>query len=267
MYSVLSIKNGRRGIAFYASLGCCLASVIVTSLQAQNEVSEASSAVQTIPMEYQKAAPEKDWGIRPEYLLYLPENYQATGEPWPILFFLHGAGHRSDNLQTLTRLAPLTAVVNGGRNYPFLVAAPQCPKGRNWHNDSTQEELMTFVREVVAKYNIDEKRVYISGQSMGGVGTWALLYNNPDYFAAGIPICGANKLEWGESLIDIPIWAFHGRLDKVIVPEYSINLINAIKEAGGKHAKLTIYEDVSHESWWRAFKEPELFPWMLRQKR
>lgn len=257
----------RESCSFYALLGCCLAPLTVASLNGEEDTSGASSRVQTIPMEYQKTAPEKGWGIGPEYLLYFPENYQDTGEPWPILFFLHGAGHRGDNLQTITRLAPLNAVVGGERKHPFLIAAPQCPKDGNWHSDATQEELMIFIREVVESYNVDEKRVYISGQSMGGVGTWALLYNNPDYFAAGIPICGGNKPEWGESLVDMPIWAFHGRLDKVIVPEYSINIINTIKEAGGTQAKLTIYEDVAHESWWRAFKEPELYEWMLRQSR
>lgn len=260
-------KVFRETCSFYALIGYCLASLTATALHGEGDASAVSSRVQAVPIEYQKAAPEKGWGIGPEYLLYLPEDYQETGEPWPILFFLHGAGHRGNNVETIKRLAPLASVVNGQKSYSFLIAAPQCPKGGSWHTESTLEELMTFVREVVAKYNIDEKRVYLSGQSMGGVGTWALLYNNPDYFAAGIPICGGNKLEWAESLVDLPVWAFHGRLDKVIVPEFSINMINAIKEAGGTQAKLTIYEDVAHESWWRTFKEPDLFPWMLQQRR
>lgn len=270
MRSRLSMQHLHRRFSLIATLGSFVALLPVAELQANGAPTGASSGVQTMPLEYQQAAPETEWGLNPEYLLYLPAGYEdseESSEPWPILFFLHGAGHRGDSLNTIKKLAPLAQVVDGKRSFPFLVAAPQCPKDGRWRDPGTLEELMTFVREVVAKYNIDEKRVYLSGQSMGGTGTWALLHSNPDYFAAGIPICGGNKPEWGEALTDMPIWAFHGRLDEVVVPAYSIDIVNRIRESGGTQVKLTIYEDVKHQSWWRAFKEPELYEWMLGQSR
>lgn len=223
--------------------------------------------IEVVESGYQDSDPGANWKLNGEYLLHLPDDYSADAEPYPVLFFLHGAGARGSDLTKVSNLPPMLQSENGNRNFSFIVAAPQCLPGTSWHADEDQTELMTFFEEVVASYNIDRDRIYLTGQSMGGTGTWVLLDNFPDYFAAAVPICGGNDPETAPGLTDIPIWAFHGRLDSVIVPSYSIDMINAIVAAGGSRARLTIYEDIAHSVWWTVFKRPDIYDWMLSHDR
>lgn len=216
---------------------------------------------------YQQTDPGGNWGLNGDYLLYLPDDYNPENDPYPVLFFLHGAGALGNDLTKVSNLPPMLQAENGNRDFSFIVVAPQCLPAFRWSEEAVQVELMTFFQEVAEIYNIDEDRIYLCGQSMGGRGTSVLLDNYPDYFAAAAPICGANDPATAPALVDIPIWAFHGRLDQTIVPEFSIDMVNAIVAAGGTRARLTIYEDIGHEVWWTVFKRPDIYDWFLSHRK
>jgi predicted peptidase len=239
--------------------------VILSALSPERALCQGTYAFEHLQVEgcgYQEADPNRDWTLNNEYLLYLPPAHDPEVQSVPVLFFLHGAGKRGDDLNKVASLAPPLQAENG-RDFPFAIAAPQCLEGRNW--TSSPAELMQFMEEVVDRFNGDRDRIYICGQSMGGAGTWRMLVDYPDYFAAAMPICGSGDVQKASSLVEIPIWVFHGRLDNVVPVARSIEMVEAIEAAGGTRAKLTIYEDVGHSSWYKAFKEPALYDWMLNQ--
>lgn len=219
-------------------------------------------------VQYQESDPSASWGINQDYLVFLPDDYSAEADPYPVLFFLHGAGSRGADLVKVSNLPPMLQAENGNQNFPFVVIAPQnLATAPGWRNEALQAELMTFFEETVELYNIDRNRIYLTGQSMGGGGTWDLLVNYPDYFAAAVPICGANEVAMAASLVNIPIWAFHGRLDRTILPDTSIDMVNAIVAAGGSNVRLNIYEEIGHEVWWTVFKRPDIYDWFLRHSK
>ena len=199
-----------------------------------------------------------------EYLLYLPNGYQpdAKDKPWPLIVFLHGAGERGANLNKVKIWGP-PKLVEQGKELPFVVVSPQCPKGIYWNLD----HLNQLVDGVIAENNIDKDRVYLTGLSMGGFGTWGLASLYPEKFAAAAPVCGSGDPELASQLIELPIWAFHGDQDKVVPISGSQEVVDAIKEAGGKKVKFTIYEGVGHNSWTETYANQELYEWFLQHKR
>jgi predicted peptidase len=132
-------------------------------------------------------------------------------------------------------------------------------------------EAMRMVLELVGalqmEYSqIDPKRIYVTGLSMGGFGTWDVIQRKPDLFAAAVPICGGGDVSKAEKIALIPIWAFHGAEDLLVLPKWSRDMINAIRKAGG-NPKYTEYPGVGHQSWIKAYSEPELFIWLFSQKK
>lgn len=230
-------------------------------------LSQAQATVVTLPVPAQADGEVHNPGLWEEYSLYRPAHTEADGQQLPILFFLHGAGRRGTDPSQVQSLPPLAAAANG-HEYPFIIAAPQVRPQRSTGESRVLDELEVFMEDVIEMTNADRSRVYIAGQSMGGRGTWDLMMRKPDYFAAGIPIAGAsNTVPRAARLIDVPIWAFHGRLDKVVPVERSIELIDAIEAAGGQKAQLTIYEDGKHDVWWRTLnRNSEVYDWMLAQQ-
>jgi len=196
------------------------------------------------------------------YLLYLPEDYEQK-EKWPLLLFLHGAGERGENLDLVKVHGP-PKLISQGKQFPFIVVSPQCPKGRWWES----LELVLLLDEIVDKYNVDEDRIYVTGLSMGGFGTWRLAFVQPDRFAAIAPICGGGEAYWArrKRFNDLPVWAFHGAKDSVIPAERSEIMVEAIRKEGG-NAKLTIYPEANHDSWTETYNNPELYEWLLQQRR
>src|SRR5207244_7702516 len=116
------------------------------------------------------------------------------------------------------------------------------------------------------EFSIDPKRLYITGLSMGGYGTWDLISRHPELFAAAAPICGGGDEDQAEKIAKLPIWIFHGAKDQAVPVERSRNMVTALKKAGGE-PKYTEYPDVGHDSWVRAYKDPELFAWLFAQKK
>lgn len=207
---------------------------------------------------------DKKVEVKAGYLLYLPADYDQDKEKqWPMIFFLHGAGERGEDLDKVTVHGPPKLVKNGP-NFPFIVLSPQCPEGRFWDNLT----LITLLDDVVSKYRIDPNRIYLTGLSMGGYGTWSLATQYPERFAAIAPICGGGPLIL--SLLNIPntlpIWVFHGAKDSVVPISESQRMVDILK-AKGLDVKFTVYPDADHDSWTKTYDNPELYQWFLSHKR
>jgi predicted peptidase len=194
------------------------------------------------------------------YLLYLPKNYNSD-EKFPLMMFLHGAGERGDDLELVKKHGP-PKLIEEGKDFPFIIVTPQCPKGIRWKTNS----LIRLLDEVIKNYNVDEERIYITGISMGGYGTWKLANEIPGRLAAVIPICG-----WGDpwticEIGDLPVWAFHGAKDNVVHPQRSQDLIESLKRCGG-NGILTLYPDAAHDCWTTTYENPRIYEWLLEKTR
>ena len=202
-----------------------------------------------------------NWSIRRQvrlkYLLYLPEGCAKRRAKFPLVLFLHGAGERGDDLERV-KVHGLPKIAAQGGDFPFIVVSPQCPANTWWSNDL----LKALIDEIVKRYPIDQSRIYATGLSMGGFGTWNLACEYPDLFAAIAPICGGGTPFMASRLKDTPVWAFHGRKDNVVPVKCSKEMVDAVKRAGGD-AKLTVYPKADHDSWSRTYDNPELYKWLL----
>ena len=195
-----------------------------------------------------------------DYLLYLPPDY-AGKDSWPLMVFLHGAGERGHDLNLVKKHGP-PKLVEAGKDFPFIIVSPQCPTDQWW--PGLEKEVMALVDEIVEKYNVDESRIYLTGLSMGGYGTWTIGCSHPDRFAAMVPLCGGGRPFRAASLKDMPIWAFHGEADPVVPVAESRQMVEAVNKAGG-HAKLTTYPGVGHDCWTQTYENPRLYEWILSQ--
>ncbi len=214
------------------------------------------------------------------YRLLKPKAYDAE-QAYPLVVFLHGMGERgSDNVSQLVNgVSAFFASDAAMDRFPAVVIAPQCPDGEdmneaswsNWRDETPAITRPTrLVLEVVEamreQFTIDTDRMYIGGLSMGGFGTWDVIQEYPDLFAAAFPICGGGDPHKAERIASLPLWVFHGAKDETVPPQRSRDMVRAIQEAGG-HPGYTEYPDVGHDSWTSAFEEPRLLPWLFSQKR
>ena len=197
--------------------------------------------------------------VKLKYLLYLPDGYETSAKKWPLILFLHGAGESGDDLTKVKKHGPAKVVAS--KELPFIIVSPQSP-GRGWNPDT----LNALLDDVSATYRVDPDRVYLTGLSMGGFGTWALAAAHPERFAAIAPICGGGDTKKADRLKDLPIWVFHGAKDPTVPLAQSESMVKAIKEAGGD-AKLTVYPDAGHDSWTVTYDNPEFYDWLLGHKR
>ena len=154
----------------------------------------------------------------------------------------------------------------------FLIAS-QCPAGRQWALSSTSSAehqpgalVLDLIEESCKEFPIDKNRIYLTGLSMGGYGTWNLLAEKPDLFAAGMPICGGGDVKTAEKLVKIPLWVFHGDKDNAVKVELSRNMVKALEEAGGK-PKYTEYAGVGHDSWTKTYADEKVLDWLFAQKK
>jgi len=195
-----------------------------------------------------------------KYLLHLPKDYDQK-ESWPLMLFLHGIGERGENLDRVKLHGP-PKLIAAGKEFPFIVVSPQCPGDRWWK----PEDLSALLDEIVGKYKVDKDRIYVTGLSMGGFGTWSLAAFSPDRFAALVPICGGGDPNTAARLAHVPIWVFHGAKDPVVPFKRSEEMVAALKKANG-NVKFTVYPEAGHDSWTEAYNNPELYDWLLQQKR
>jgi predicted peptidase len=198
--------------------------------------------------------------VKLKYLLYLPKDYDAKPAS-PLLMFLHGVGERGDDLEALKVYGPPKRI-ESGHDLPFIVVSPLCPKDRWWD----PLELTVLLDEIIEKYKVDQDRIYVTGLSMGGFGTWSLAGYAPERFAAIAPICGGGDPERAKWLSHIPAWIFHGAKDTTVPLERSEKMVAALKKLGG-NVRLTVYPNAGHDSWTETYANPELYQWLMQQKR
>lgn len=206
------------------------------------------------------------------YRLFVPKEEKA-GVRYPLLVFLHGAGERGDdNVAQLTHAAWFAQPMVQNE-YPCFVLAPQCPADAAWGSwgkpaDQPSRQLrqvLAIIRQVMKTEPIDPRRVYVTGVSMGGNGTWEMLRFHPELFAAAAPVCGWGVPEAAGGFAGKPVWAFHGADDPVVEPAGSRRMVEAIEAAGGK-AKYTEYPTVKHNSWINAYHDPAFYQWLFGQE-
>jgi len=200
--------------------------------------------------------------VRSDYLLYLPQQYQTSKKQWPLILFLHGAGERGEDVSKVADVGPPRLIRMGKNDFPFVIVSPQCPENDWWTNDLQIDTLNALLDDVVSRYRIDEDRIYVTGLSMGGFGTWRLAAAYPHRFAAIAPICGGGNPEDAASIAHLPAWVFHGAKDPVVPIAKAEEMVEALKKAGGD-VKFTIYPEAEHDSWTETYDNPDLYKWFL----
>jgi predicted esterase len=200
--------------------------------------------------------------IKLDYLLYLPDEYNSSTDlKWPLILFLHGAGERGDSLDLVKRHGP-PKLVDEGQDFDFIIVSPQCPARQWWSADV----LIHLLDEVISKYRIDEDRIYLTGLSMGGFGTWEIASKYPQRFAAIAPICGGGDPELAWNMRHIPVWVFHGAKDNVVSVALSEAMVESLKKYNNQ-VKFTVYPEANHDSWTETYNNPELYNWFLQHSK
>lgn len=196
-----------------------------------------------------------------QLLVSLPEGYDADpSQRWPLLIFLHGAGERGTDLELATIHGPVKERRNG-RELPFVIAVPQVPEGERW----TVGRVAAALDVVLADPQIDPDRVYLTGLSMGGFGTWEAIERMPERFAAAVPICGGGNPLGLAAAREVPVWTFHGALDDVVPLAATMWMVESLREVGGT-VRLTVYPEANHDSWTETYANPEVYDWLLSHR-
>ena len=204
--------------------------------------------------------------LKADYLLYLPEKYVTTQKKWPLILFLHGSGERGNELRKVEIHGPPKLIAIERKEFPFVIVSPQCPKYGWWSNELQIDTLKALLDDVVSRYRIDKERIYVTGSSMGGYGTWRLAAAYPDRFAAIAPICGGGCPDDASSIAHLPIWVFHGAKDEAVLVKESEEMVAALENVGC-NVKFTVYPNAGHDSWTETYENPELYEWFLKHTR
>jgi len=201
------------------------------------------------------------------YLLFAPKDYKPQGEKWPLMLFLHGSGESSDDNLDLVKVHGPPKIVESKPDFPFVLVSPQCPKKHEVGHAWKADEMMQLIDHVAGKMNIDPDRIYVTGLSMGGYGTWRLAATYPDRYAAAIPICGGGDPEkLAKPLSKVPIWAFHGGKDTTVPTKQSQDIVDAVRKEHGD-IEFTVYPDAGHDSWTETYNNPKVYDWLLAHRR
>ncbi|MCX2679297.1 prolyl oligopeptidase family serine peptidase [Galbibacter sp. EGI 63066] len=229
---------------------------------------------------------EKEFVVNKDTLKYrimYPKGF-SEDKQYPLVLFLHGAGERgSDNASQLIHGSSLFASEENRKNFPSVVIFPQCPKESYWANVTVDRNIhpyeikfpaqippskplslvMQLMDQFVEESYVKKEQLYVGGLSMGGMGTFELLYRKPEMFAAAFAICGGGNTETVKKYAGkTALWVFHGAKDDIVDPQLSINMVSAYLKAGGT-PNFTLYEEANHNSWDAALAEPELLPWLF----
>lgn len=216
-------------------------------------------------------------GTAYKYQVFVPDNW-TTKRKWPVILFLHGAGERGDDGLIQTEVGIGTAIRRYRSRFPALVVMPQCRRDVWWTDPTMADVAMAALEQAQKEFHGDSARTYLTGLSMGGYGTWYFAGKYPGKFAAIVPICGgilmpdkaraqspndnSPYMEAAKKIGKIPVWIFHGGDDPIVPVTESRRMADAMKALGGE-AHYTEYPGVGHNSWEKAYAEPDLFPWML----
>ncbi|HEV7621322.1 MAG TPA: dienelactone hydrolase family protein, partial [Flavisolibacter sp.] len=214
-------------------------------------------------------------------------NFQSS-KKYPLIVFLHGSGERGrDNEKQLMHGGDLFMRPDVRLQFPAIVVFPQCPDGATWANylsaigadgqrsfdfgeNRPPTRPMILLQQLIATlqkdYPVDDKKIYIGGLSLGGMGTYELARRNPKLIAAAFPICGAADSSIAVKVNKINWWIFHGAKDNVVPPVYSIKIAEELKKQKA-NVRFTLYPEANHNSWDSAFAEKDLLPWLFAQHR
>jgi predicted peptidase len=198
-----------------------------------------------------------------EYVLEFPKEPVQDGKLLPLIVFLHGSGERGDSVE-LVRVHGPWAFAAKSEDFPFILLAPQCKKGKSW--DPVTLDL--FLDEIISSYPIDTDRIYLTGLSRGGFGTWDWAIYRPDRFAAIAPVCGASNFHVlnANLLKDIPAWVFHGALDDIVSVSFSANLVRELRNLDAD-ISFTVYPFAGHDSWTETYLNEDLYKWFLNHSK
>jgi predicted peptidase len=213
------------------------------------------------------------------YRLLYPD--YDTVRKYPLVIFLHGSGERGNDNEAQLKWGVMNFATDQNMiKYPAIVIAPQCPENSDWANfysnrneldlhlsptpAKPMELLIGFIHQLIKTMPVDTNRIYITGLSMGGYGTYDAIERYPNLFAAAVPVCGAGDTSKVNAITHIPIWIFHGAEDAAVNPIYSLNMLKALTKAGA-HPGFTQYPEVGHFSWLAAYSDPLMIEWLFRQ--
>jgi len=249
---------------FRSFITACILAVTLSISSAQNAPDDSMHK----PQKFKKKVTKT---IDADYLLYLPQGYSAKAtNRWPLMLFLHGAGERGKDLNKVAVHGP-PKIVKSKPNFPFILVSPQCPDGETW----SDEVLLSLLDDAIKKHKVDTNRVYLTGLSMGGYGTWSLGVKYPERFAAIAPVCGGGETirvllaskQKSAALKSLGVWAFHGAKDPVVKLEESERMVAALKKIGVKDVELTVYPEAQHDSWTETYSNEKLYEWFLKHER
>ncbi len=198
-----------------------------------------------------------------KFQLFTPKGNSEENKS-PLIIFLHGMGERGNNIEGVKKHGP-PKIAEKTKDFPFMVVSPQCSKdkeGKGWWDTKDLSILLNYVKKT---YHVDESRIYLTGLSMGGFGSWKFAAAYPDEFAAVAPICGGGNPKDASKYGKLPFWVFHGDADKTVKIQASQIMVDAVKAAEG-NVKFTIYPGVGHNSWSKTYSNPELYTWFLSHK-
>lgn len=199
------------------------------------------------------------------YLVNYPAGYEEGKDDWPLVLFLHGGGESGNDLERV-KVNGLPKHIAAGKEFPFITLAPQNKYPRGFWDLTALGHLLDHFE---ASNRVDRSRIYLTGLSRGGLGAWLLAMQNPDRFAALLPVCGAVPASYDFWIPkNLPIWVHHGADDGLIHPSESINMIENLRERNmDPKPLLTIYEGIGHNAWEPAYADPKVYEWLLAQRR
>ena len=214
-----------------------------------------------------------------KYRLLTPD--YDTLRSYPLVIFLHGSGERGNDNEAQLKWGVLNfATDQMMMTHPAYVLAPQCPERQQWSAfankaDSFQlsikptpskqmELLISLIHQLCKTQRIDTNRIYITGVSMGGYGTFDAIERYPHLFAAAVPVCGAGDITKAADIAHLPIWIFHGAEDPAVSPQHAYNMNSALVKAGA-HPGLTVYPSTGHFSWLGAYIDSIMIEWLFQQ--
>ena len=194
---------------------------------------------------------------------YIPEVENI--KTMPLIVYLHGAGERGTDIEKLNTHGPIKEMLAGKVKSNFIVIAPQCEEIKTWWDYA--EILYKWILEYIKQPFVDKKRVYLTGNSMGGYGTWSLAMAHPELFAAIVPICGGG-FSWNAAMLkNTPVWAFHCVNDGVVSCWATLDMVEHVKQYAESEVKLTIYPENSHDAWTSTYQNQEVYDWLLKLKK
>ncbi|NCC61753.1 MAG: phospholipase [Verrucomicrobiae bacterium] len=214
------------------------------------------------------------------YRIHIPEAVDVKKHD-PLILFFHGAGERGNdnNKQLIHGVKDILAYANT-YNMPSIIVVPQCPAGEQWVNtpwgadahtmpenpSASMKLTIALLKELQSTFSVDQTRIYVTGLSMGGFGTWDIIQRMPNTFAAAMPVCGGGDTEMADAVKHIPAWVFHGGADGVVNPKRARDMVAALEKIGGK-VQYTEYEGVGHNAWTRTYANEDVLKWLFSQKK